>query len=151
MYIFIALSRDTPLAHICRIWSDGHMAILICHFISLPSWSSSTQFERQDQPEPILFPTFAFLTLAFGLLIFLNVPNQTFRIRHPKPDVRGVHMFFWVPHPFQPFGTNFLLFPHPLRLLGDSLILLIKDLLEPAEPSQLLLNSSWTRLMLLTQ
>ena len=26
-YIFIALSRDTPLAHICRIWSDGHMAI----------------------------------------------------------------------------------------------------------------------------
>ena len=26
-YIFDTLSRDTPLAHICRIWSDGHMAI----------------------------------------------------------------------------------------------------------------------------
>ena len=26
-YIFIALSRDTPLAHVCRLWSDGHMAI----------------------------------------------------------------------------------------------------------------------------
>ena len=26
-YIFIALSRDTLLAHICRLWSDGHMAI----------------------------------------------------------------------------------------------------------------------------
>ena len=26
-YIFIDLSRDTPLAHIYRIWSDGHKAI----------------------------------------------------------------------------------------------------------------------------
>ena len=26
-YSFIALFRDTPLAHICRIWSNGHMAI----------------------------------------------------------------------------------------------------------------------------
>ena len=26
-YIFIALSRDSLLAHICHLWSDGHMAI----------------------------------------------------------------------------------------------------------------------------
>ena len=61
--------------------------------------------------------------------------------RHPKPDVRVVHIFFYVPHPFQPLDQ-----PKSLASICNSSsfqgLLGPFSLLESAKPSAAIYNSS---------